>query len=229
MARLACQKMAHICFWVWPVFVCQSVCRFVGLFVCFVLFVCFLFVCLFVCLSVCLFVCLFGLFGLFGLFVCLFLFVCLSTVWMCACVSVCLRACMPACLRARLLRAGTNESVCCESKCKAPIHTLNPHAGPYPRSIPKRRWSRPFHTSGSPRADPYPNFDATPGHCGWELLGVWLQWYAGTWYCKLYRIDFCFLKAFPCGQPKPTRNWSADFDCTARWSKLNLHDLWWSN
>ena len=31
-----------------------------------------------------------------------------------------------------------------------------------PRSIPKRRWSRPFHTSGSPRADPYPNFDATP-------------------------------------------------------------------
>lgn len=32
-----------------------------------------------------------------------------------------------------------------------------------------------FHTSGSPRADPYPNFDATPGHCGWELLGVWLQ------------------------------------------------------
>ena len=50
----------------------------------------------------------------------------------------------------------------CESKCKAPIHTLNPQADPYPRSIPKRRWSRPFHTSGSPRADPYPNFDATP-------------------------------------------------------------------
>ena len=50
----------------------------------------------------------------------------------------------------------------CESKCKAPIHTLNPQADPYPRSIPKRRWSRPIHTSGSPRADPYPNFDATP-------------------------------------------------------------------
>ena len=50
----------------------------------------------------------------------------------------------------------------CESKCKAPIHTLNPQADPYPRSIPKRRWSRPIHTSGSPGADPYPNFDATP-------------------------------------------------------------------
>ena len=50
----------------------------------------------------------------------------------------------------------------CESKYKAPIHTLNPQDDPYPRSIPKRRWSRPFHTSGSPRADPYPNFDATP-------------------------------------------------------------------
>ena len=50
----------------------------------------------------------------------------------------------------------------CESKCKAPIHTLNPQADPYPRSIPKRRWSRPIHTSGSPRADPCPNFDATP-------------------------------------------------------------------
>ena len=50
----------------------------------------------------------------------------------------------------------------CESKCKAPIHTLNPQADLYPRSIPKRRWSRPIHTSGSPRADPYPNFDATP-------------------------------------------------------------------
>ena len=50
----------------------------------------------------------------------------------------------------------------CKSKYKAPIHTLNPQADPYPRSIPKRRWSRPIHTSGSPRADPYPNFDATP-------------------------------------------------------------------
>ena len=49
-----------------------------------------------------------------------------------------------------------------ESKCKAPIHTLNPQADPYRRSIPKRRWSRPIHTSGSPRADPYPNFEATP-------------------------------------------------------------------
>ena len=41
-----------------------------------------------------------------------------------------------------------------ESKCKAPIHTLNPQADPYPRSIPKPKWSRPIHTSGSPRADP---------------------------------------------------------------------------
>ena len=39
----------------------------------------------------------------------------------------------------------------CESKCKALIHTLNPQADPYPRSIRKRRWSRPIHTSGSPR------------------------------------------------------------------------------
>ena len=54
----------------------------------------------------------------------------------------------------------------CESKCKAPIHTLNPQTDPYPRSIPKRRWSRPIHTSGSPRADPYPNFDANPYICG---------------------------------------------------------------
>ena len=45
----------------------------------------------------------------------------------------------------------------------------NAQADPYPeptglsipRSIPKPRWSRPIHTSGSPRADPYPNFDAT--------------------------------------------------------------------
>jgi len=50
----------------------------------------------------------------------------------------------------------------CESKCKAPIYTLNPQADPYPRSIPKRRWSRPIHTSRSPRADPYPNFDTIP-------------------------------------------------------------------
>ena len=42
----------------------------------------------------------------------------------------------------------------CESKCKAPIHTLNPQADPYPRSIPKGRWSRPIHTSGSLRAKP---------------------------------------------------------------------------
>ena len=35
-----------------------------------------------------------------------------------------------------------------------PIHT--------PGSIPKRRWSRPIHTSRSPRADPYPNFDTIP-------------------------------------------------------------------
>ena len=27
----------------------------------------------------------------------------------------------------------------CESKYKAPIHTLNPQDDPYPRSIPKRR------------------------------------------------------------------------------------------
>ena len=33
----------------------------------------------------------------------------------------------------------------CESKCKAPIHTLNPQADPYPRSISTRRWSRPIH------------------------------------------------------------------------------------
>ena len=70
----------------------------------------------------------------------------------------------------------------CESKWKAPIHTLNPQADPYPRSIPKRRWSRPIHTSGSPRADPYPNFDATPymyimksldlDVCWW----IWCSW-----------------------------------------------------
>ena len=32
-----------------------------------------------------------------------------------------------------------------------------------PRCIPKRRWSRPIHMSGSPRVDSYsyPNFDAT--------------------------------------------------------------------
>ena len=54
----------------------------------------------------------------------------------------------------------------CESECKAPIHTLNPQTDPYPRSIPKRRWSRPIHTSGSPRADPYPNFDANPYDSG---------------------------------------------------------------
>ena len=59
-----------------------------------------------------------------------------------------------------------------ESKCKAPIHTLNPQADPYPRSIPKRRWSRPFHTSGSPRADPYPNFDATPNTYVWFMCGI---------------------------------------------------------
>ena len=64
------------------------------------------------------------------------------------------------------------ESHGCESKCKAPIHTLNPQADPYPRSIPKRRWSRPIHTSGSLRADPYPNFDATP-HC---QTGMELRW-----------------------------------------------------
>ena len=50
----------------------------------------------------------------------------------------------------------------CESKCKAPIHTLNPQADQYPRSIPNHRWSRPIHTSGSPGAYPYPNSDATP-------------------------------------------------------------------
>ena len=70
MARLACQKMAHICFWVWPVFVCQSVCRFVGLFVCLVCLVC--------------------------LFVCFCSFVCLQF----ECVPACLCACVPACLRA---------------------------------------------------------------------------------------------------------------------------------
>ena len=35
-------------------------------------------------------------------------------------------------------------------------------ADPYPPSIPKRRWSRAIHTSGSLGADPYPNFGATP-------------------------------------------------------------------
>ena len=35
-----------------------------------------------------------------------------------------------------------------------PIHTPDPYQN-------AGRWSRPFHTSGSPRADPYPNFDAT--------------------------------------------------------------------
>ena len=54
------------------------------------------------------------------------------------------------------------KNMCCESKCKSPIHTLNPQADPYPRSRPKCRWSRPIQTSGSPRADPYPNFDAQP-------------------------------------------------------------------
>ena len=47
-----------------------------------------------------------------------------------------------------------------ESKCKSPIHTLNPQADPYSRSRPKHRWSRPIQMFGSPRADPYPNFDA---------------------------------------------------------------------
>ena len=50
----------------------------------------------------------------------------------------------------------------CESKRKFPSHTLNPQADPYPWSILERRWSRPIHTSGSPRADTYLNFDATP-------------------------------------------------------------------
>ena len=62
-----------------------------------------------------------------------------------------------------------------ESKWKAPIHTLNPQADPYPRSIPKRRWSRPIHTSGSPRADPYPNFEATPYI--YNILYIWVVIY----------------------------------------------------
>ena len=66
-----------------------------------------------------------------------------------------------------------SKSYGCESKCKAPIHTLNPHTDPYPRSIPKCRWSRPIHTSGSPRADPYPNFDANPYVGG----GIWWIWW----------------------------------------------------
>ena len=70
-----------------------------------------------------------------------------------------------------VLCGGSTFIYGCESKYKAPIHTLNPQADPYPRSIPKRRWSRPFHTSGSPRADPYLNFDATPyrSDCIWTL------------------------------------------------------------
>ena len=69
-----------------------------------------------------------------------------------------------------LLVSTFDKHIVEKSKCKAPIHTLNPQADPYPRSIPKRRWSRPFHTSGSPRADPYPNFDATLDDPPWRSL-----------------------------------------------------------
>ena len=53
-----------------------------------------------------------------------------------------------------LARTNTNSRIqCCESKCTA---RSIPESEAIGRPIP------PIHTSGSPRAHPYPNFDATP-------------------------------------------------------------------
>ena len=68
-----------------------------------------------------------------------------------------------------------------------PIHT--------PRSIPKRRWSRPIHTSGSPRADPYPNFDATPNIIKYQNRYHSVE-YDVIWCCMMFH-DVIWVILFP--------------------------------
>ena len=86
-----------------------------------------------------------------------------------------------------------------KSKSKAPIHTLNPQANPYPRSISTRRWSRPIHTSGSLRANPYPNFDATPYIYNYIYNVFWIN----PWFIRWF-----FITSLQSNVLWPGLNWS---------------------